>query len=468
MDDLLMRSATALAQLVRDRQLSPVELVSASLDAIERGDGRLNSIVTLEAEAALDAARRAEVATSGAAELPPFHGVPTAIKDLHLTAGMRTTFGTQTLAEFVPDRDDEAVARLRSAGFIVLGKTNVPEFGTLPVTESRLLGPCRNPWDLQRTPGGSSGGAAAAVAAGFLPVAHGSDGGGSVRIPASNCGLFGVKPARGRISNAPLFGDRVAGLSTTGTLTRFVEDAAGMLDCMAGYATGDPHWAPPPERPFAAEPGRDPGRLRVGLATTSPLAEFDAQCVAAAQDAARLLESLGHTVEPFEPPVGEQLRAHFELLWAAGVTALPIDPDTLEPFNAGLHARGRGAHAGELLQAVTALQQESRRIVGAALAYDVVLSPTLARPPLRIGELDGLEMAALFDANVAYVGYTPVANITGQPAVSLPLGWSSDGLPLGVMVTGRPADEATLLRLAGQLQQATDWTGRRPPLADGR
>lgn len=461
--DLLFAPARELALLVRDREVSPVELVEACLDRIERIDGRLHSVVTLDAEGARRTARAAEQAVIDDEDLPAFHGVPTAIKDLHLTKGLRTTFGTRAMAPLVPTIDDEHVARLRRAGFVFVGKTNVPEFGTVPFTESELLGPCRNPWDPGRTPGGSSGGAAAAVAAGLVPVAHGSDGGGSIRIPASNCGLFGLKPARGRVSNGPLFGDRGGGLSTAGTITRDVRDAALMLDAMAGYAVGDPHWAPPPPRPFVEEVGTDPGRLRVGLVTTSPLAAFDPVCVAAAEDAARLLTDLGHAVDPFEMPVDEQLRADFEVLWAAGVASLPVDPAALEPFNAALHARGQAESAGRLVQAVNGLQLQSRAIVGASLAYDVVCSPTLARPPLEIGELAGLDAEAMFDANAAYVGFTPVANVTGQPSMSVPLGWSPDGLPLGVMLTGGPADEATLLRLAGQLETAADWRSHRPP-----
>lgn len=462
--DLAFLPAVELARLVRARQVSPVELLDGCLERIERLDSRVNSIVTVDAERARETARAAE-ARAGDADTPAFHGVPIAIKDLHLTEGLRTTFGTKSLAGYVPDVDDESVRRIRDAGFVIVGKTNVPEFGSVPVTEPDLHGPCRNPWDTERTPGGSSGGAAAALAAGLVPIAHGSDGGGSLRIPASNCGVFGLKPARGRVSNGPLFGDRLAGLSVSGPVTRHVVDAGALLDVMAGYAVGDPHWAPPPARPFAEEAVLDPPPLRVGLVTTSPLTTLQPEVVAAAESAGRLLEGLGHTVEPFELPVDQQLAAWFKVLWTVGIAALPVDPATLEPFNAGLHERGSAVSAPQLMQAVAGLQMATRSIVAASLAFDVVLSPTLGEPPLRIGEMAGLDVDAAFDRATAYVGFTPVANITGQPAMSLPLGWSDDGLPLGVMVTGRPADEATLLRLAGQVQRAADWSHRRPEVS---
>lgn len=460
--ELRYASAVDLARLVRSKDVSPVELVDACLERIERLDGTLNSVVTVDADGARAAARAAE-ATAGDPDRPPFHGVPIAIKDLNLTRGMRTTFGSRALTGFVPDMDDEVVARIRAAGFVLVGKTNVPEFGSVPVTESLLHGPCRNPWAVDRTPGGSSGGSAAAVAAGLVPVAQGSDGGGSLRIPASNCGLVGLKPARGRVSHAPLFGDQLAGLSTAGPITRHVVDAGALLDVMGGYAPGDPYWAPPPARPFAEEAATDPTVLRVGLVTSSDLVEFDAEVVAATEAAAGLLAELGHTVEPFTLPLDEGLVAQFKTVWAAGIASLPIDPATLEPFNAGLYERGCAISAPQLLQAITGLQYATRAVVSASLDLDVVLSPTLAEPPLRIGALEGLDVDAAFERAAAYVGLTPVANITGQPSISLPLASSADGLPLGVMLTGRPADEATLLRLAGQVQRAADWSRRRPP-----
>lgn len=462
MTELAFAPAVQLAGWVAERTVSPVELVEACLARIERLDGRLDSMVALDAQRALAAARRAET-TAGNADCGPLHGVPVAIKDLHLTEGLTTTFGTRSMADFVPTADEESVARLRRAGAIVVGKTNVPEWGTVPLTEPALHGPCRNPWDTDRTPGGSSGGAAAAVAAGLVPFAHGSDGGGSIRIPASHCGLFGLKPARGRVSNGPVSGDRLAGLATVGPISRHVADAAAMLDAMRGYAVGDPHWAPAPARPFLEEVHRDPPPLRVGLVRSTPVTNFTSQAVAAVEDAGRLFEQLGHAVESFEPPLSEEFRSHFRILWAAGVASLSVDPGTLERVNAELFHAGQSWSAGTLLRAVNSLQRDARAIVGASLSFDVVLSPTMAEPPLRIGELGDASMDTAFERFSDYVGLTPVANVTGQPAMSLPLSRTDEGLPLGVMVTGRPADEATLFRLAGQVQRAADWSWQRPP-----
>lgn len=464
MSELAFASAVELARLVDERAVSPVELVEASLRRIERLDGGINSMVALDAERALADARQAERA-AGEPDCPPLHGVPVAIKDLHLTEGLTTTFGSRALAGYVPRADEENVARLRRAGAIVIGKTNVPEWGSVPVTEPALHGPCRNPWNPDHTPGGSSGGAAAAVAAGLVPVAHGSDGGGSVRIPASHCGLFGVKPARGRVSNAPVSGDRLAGLGTVGALTRHVVDAAAMLDAMRGYAAGDPHWAPEPPRPFREEAGMDPPALRVGVLRSTAATRFDPQTMAAVDAAAGLLERLGHSLEPFDLPVTQDFRTQFRVLWAAGVASLAVDPETLERVNSGLFQAGHASSAGQLLRAVNALQLEARAVVGASLGFDVVLSPTMAEPPLLVGELADADMDTAFERYSDYVGITPVANVTGQPAINLPLGWTEDGLPLGVMVTGGPADEATLFRLAGQVQRAADWSHERPPVS---
>lgn len=466
-EDLTGRSAVALAAAVRRREVSPVELVEATLARIERDDGALNSIVTLDAEVALAVARQAET-RAGDTDAPALLGVPVAIKDLSLTRGLRTTFGTRELADFVPDSDDEPVARLRAAGMVLVGKTNVPELGTLPWTESELLGPCRNPWDTDHTPGGSSGGSAAALAAGLVPAAHGSDGAGSIRIPASNCGLVGLKPSRGRVSNAPL-GETAGGFSTSGTLARHVEDVAALLDAMSGPALGDAVWAPPPARPFTAAAAEDPPRLRVALVTTSPLGPFDPEVVTATEDAARLLEELGHRVEPAALPLTEQLKHDFTTLWSANLSALPLPAAGLEPYNRSLAERGAACSAPDMLAAWTRLRLQARRIVVATAAFDVVVSPTLARPPLRIGELAPLldDPVAMLDALTVYVGFTPLANVTGQPSISLPLGRSAAGLPLGTMATARPGDEATLLSLAGQLQRATDWAASPLPALGG-
>lgn len=461
-DELLFRSALDLAEMIRHKEVSPVELTELALERIERHNPALNAFVTVDAEGALAAAKAAE-ACAGDEGNGPFHGVPIGIKDLHLAAGMRATFGSKALADLVSPVDEVNVARLRAAGFVFLGKTNVPEFGTVAYSESDLLGPARNPWSTDHTPGGSSGGAAASVAAGLAPVAHGSDGGGSIRIPASNCGLFGMKPARGRVTLAPLFGDQLAGLTTTGPITRYVEDAAAMLDVMAGYCPGDPYWAPPPERPFLDDAREDPASLRVGIVTDVPLFETGPEALRVVEETGRLLESLGHHVEPFRVPIVEKAIDDFFALWAAGMEALPVETSTLEPFNRWLAEEAAARTSGQLLQAIAGLQQATREIVGAMLAFDVVIASTLTRPPLRVGEFADLAPKAEYQANFEYVGLTPVANFTGLPACNLPLGFSEDGLPMGTNVFGRPADESMLFRLAGQVQRATSWPQRRAP-----
>lgn len=463
-DELAFAPAVELARLVAHRAVSPVEAVTLFCDRITRLDGKLNSVVTLDAERALATAREQE-RLAGAQGAPPFLGVPILVKDLALTKGLRTTCGTATLAAYVPTFDDEHVARLRRAGFIVLGKTNVPEWGTLPFTESTLLGPCRNPWDLAHTPGGSSGGAAAAMAAGLAPVAHASDGAGSIRIPASNCGMFGLKPARGRITKAPLYGEGLLGFGVAGPIARHVIDAAALLDVMRGTAPGDPYWAPDPPRPYVEEAATDPPQLRVGLVDQAPWAAFEPVVLIALQQAATLLEELGHVVEPCTLPLDDRLRVDFQVAWSAGLAANPADHATFEPFNARIAAIGTEISGARLLQAKASIEQQSSAIVRASMAFDVICYPTLTRPPLEIGELVGLEGQAMLDALAGYIALAPIANITGQPAMSLPLYWTDDGLPVGVTVMGRPADEATLLQLASQVQRAQDWSARRPPIS---
>jgi amidase len=397
----------------------------------------------------------------------PFTGVPIPIKDLTETAGIRTTFSSRAFAANVPQRDTSVVRRIRDAGFVVIGKTNTPEFGITAVTESALTGVCRNPWDTTRTPGGSSGGAAAAVAAGLAPIAHGSDGGGSIRIPASCCGLFGLKPSRGRVSTSP-YGD-VLGWSVHGSLARTVRDAAAFLDVIAGYEPGDPNWAAPPARPFAEECDEEPGRLRVAFTLTPPVdAPVAPECERAARDAAALLEELGHEVVEAEPPWRrDELLPLFMRVWQVIPALYPVrDPSLLEPLNRMLAQGARETPSPDLLAALAQLQAISRAIVAFCLDYDAVLTPTLAQPPVPAGWVTGADDPAEQIVRAAqFTPFTQVANLTGQPAASLPLHWSDDGLPIGVQLLGRPAGEAALLRLCAQLERARPWRGRRPPFA---
>jgi amidase len=465
MTDLAFTPAVEQARLVREREVSPVELVELYLGRIGKLDGELNAVVTVAADRALEEARAAEQ-RAGADDAPSYLGVPILIKDLHLTEGIRTTFGCRLFAEFVPPFDEENVARIRNGGFIVLGKTNVPEFGPVPWSESELLGPCRNPWSTEHTPGGSSGGAAAAMAAGLCPVAHGSDGGGSVRIPASNCGLVGLKPSRGRISAGPLFGEMAQGLATVGPLARYTADAAALLDVTSGYAVGDPYWLPDPERPFTEEARTDPPPLRIGVQRTSPYATFHPETLAALDAAVALLTDLGHHVDEIDFAGAGSVKEDFELVWAVGIAALPLDPDALEPFNAALARMGSDRSAPDLARARSSLFFHARQIIAASMALDVVIAPTIAEPPLRVGELAHITDATeMLDRLAQYVGLAPYPNFTGQPAITMPLHWTPEGLPIGVMAIGRPADEATLLQLSGQLERASGWPDRRPPVS---
>ncbi len=461
--ELAFLPATEQARLVRTGEVSSVELVQLYLERIERIDPQLNSFVTICGEKALADARERD---SRAAE-GPFHGVPIAVKDLTATAGIRTTYSCRAFADNVPDFDTAVVRRIRDAGFVIVGKTNTPEFGTVAFTESELNGATRNPWSPERTPGGSSGGAAAALAAGLVPLAHGTDGGGSIRIPASCCGLFGLKPSRGRVSNAPF--SSLEGLSTAGPLARHVSDAAAFLDVLAGYEPGDPWWAPPPQRPFADEVGADPGRLRVAATATPPIGTpVHADCLAAFETVVELVTQLGHEVVDATPPWSESdLIDDFLAVWQVGPTLYSIDEDLLTPVNRGLAETARSTSAADYALAVVRLQAAARRIVAFWRDVDVVLTPTLALPPVPIGwQEEGVDTAQeQLRRNTVFTPFTAVSNLTGQPAMSLPLGTSSDGLPIGTQAIGPPAGDALLVRLASQLEAARPWHDRRPPVS---
>jgi amidase len=406
-------------------------------------------------------------AAAGSPAGGPFHGVPIPIKDLTETAGLRTTYSTKARADNVPSFDAAVVRRLRAAGFVIVGKTNTPEFGTIAMTESELNGDCRNPWDIERTPGGSSGGAAAALAAGLCPVAHGTDGGGSIRIPASCCGLVGLKPSRGRVSPAPWVSGSL-GLATSGPIARTVRDAAALLDVMVGYEPGDVFLAPVPERPFLGEADIEPGRLRIAVTTEPPTrVPVDAECTAAAGSAAELLAELGHDVLDAAPPWQlDEMIHHFVRVWQVGPATAGIeDLSLLEPINRALAEAARETPSPRHADSIMQLQLIARTVVSFWNQLDVIVTPTLALPPVPIGwtwhETDGDPHAA-FARQTLFTPFTPLVNVTGQPAMSLPLHWSEDGLPIGVQFIGRPFAEATLIRLAAQLEEARPWVERRP------
>jgi amidase len=462
--ELAHATVTELHAALRSGEVAARELTELFLDRITRLDEDLGSYVEVTAERARAAASAADQRAAAGQPLPPLHGIPVAIKDLNLWQGVRTTMGTRSLADWVAPTDDTIVATLLDAGAVPLGKTNVPEFGTIGHTDTDLLGPCATPWDLTRNAGGSSGGAGAALAAGLCAVAQGSDGGGSIRIPAAVNGLVGLKPARDRVSNGPVFGELAFGLSTGGALTRSVADAALLLDVVAGYATGDPGIAPPPPRPFTEEVGAPVGRLRIGIDRQAPLtADGLHPTVATALDrTVALLEELGHQVEeitlPVDPSISDQLRT----LWAANLASQPVDQTRFEPVNVWLAELGHARSAAEAAGAQFAIQLMARAVVTAMAHLDAVVQPVVTAPSRPNGHYAGWEGAAVFADQTAWVGLTPVANLTGQPAISLPLHHDEDHGPVGVQLLGRPWDEAGLLRLAAQLEQAAPWR-RVPP-----
>jgi amidase len=469
--DLAALDATAQAELVRRREVKPLELVDAAIGRIERFNPTLNAVVTPLFEQA-----RAADPPDG-----PFRGVPFLVKDLQATcAGVRHTAGSRLLADFVAPMDTELVTRFRAAGLVILGTTNTPEFGILPTAESLLLGPARNPWDPTRSTGGSSGGSAAAVAARLVPVAHANDGGGSIRIPASCCGLFGLKPTRARNPLGPLVGDLMSGLVVEHAVTRSVRDSAALLDATAGADLGAPYWAPPMARPFREEVGAPPGRLRIAVVTAAPTGvPIHPDCVAAVRDAAALCASLGHHVEDIAslPVSGEMVSECFVTVWTTGVawtvdsmaraTGRTVTTASVEPLTWALAEAGRQRSGADYLAAVQGLQMISRAVAMFMQDWDVLLTPVVAEPPPPLGTFDATPDNPLagFMRAAEYVPFTPLINATGQPAMSVPLWWNAAGLPVGAHFVGRFGDEATLFRLAAQLEVARPWAGRVPALA---
>lgn len=471
-EEFALMDATEQAELVRRKQVKPVELVEAAIERIERWNPKLNAVITPMYEEARKAAQ--DVLPDG-----PFRGVPFLLKDLQASfAGVRMAWGCAFLRNFVPDHDSELVSRLKRAGLVVLGKTNTPELGIVPTTEPVLFGPTRNPWDLMRSPGGSSGGSAAAVAAGIVPMAHANDGGGSIRIPASCCGVFGFKPTRARNPLGPDLGDAMGGLVVEHAVTRTVRDSAALLDATAGPDVGDPYWAPPRVRPYAQEVGTDPGRLRIAFTTKAPTgAKIHADCVEAVNDAARLCADLGHEVSEDAPDInGQMLNQAFTTVWAAGC-ASGIDAfafftqqapkqDSFEPLTWALYEMGQRTTASEYILAQMILQRITRQVARFMQKYDVWLTPTLAEPPVPLGTFDatpGNPMQGFYRA-VQYVPFTPIANATGQPAMSVPLFWNREGLPIGAHFSAGFGEEGILFRLAAQLEAARPWAGRQPPV----
>ena len=477
-DDLALLDATAQAELVRRREATPRDLVEAAIARIEKTNPELNAVITPLFEKA-----RAQAAS---ATLPdgPFRGVPFLLKDLFChSAGDPYHAGMRLLRElrWVEPADTQLAARFRAAGFVFVGRTNVPELGPVPTTEPVAYGPTRNPWDPSRSPGGSSGGSAAAVAAGMVPAAHANDGGGSIRIPASECGLVGLKPSRGRVSLGPDVGESWAGMAIEHAVTRSVRDTAAILDAIAGYVPGDPYTAPPPARPFREEVGAPTGSLRIGLLLAAPggQVQVDPECAAAAGDAARLLESLGHRVEESHPAALDDPESALapvtviaawtarDLAYWSARTGRTIGARDVEPMIWAIAEMGRAVTGVEYIQAVEKLHAYSRRVIGWwSDGFDLLVTPTIPEPPPPLGQFDATPTDPLrgFARGGTFVAFTLPFNVTGQPAISLPLHWSGGGLPIGVQLVAAYAREDLLIRVAAQLEAARPWKDRRPPV----
>ncbi len=472
--DYTAHDGLGLAELVARKEVTPDELAAAAFEAVAKVNPRINAVLhTIPKEAA----------TEIRAGLPrgPFTGVPFLIKEIVLHAkGVRCEMGSKLAQGYVPDADTELMARFRRAGLVLAGTTQTPEFGYNPTTETRAFGPVHNPWDLGRSPGGSSGGSGAAVAAGIVPVAHANDGGGSIRIPASCNGLVGLKPSRDRIPSGPDYGDLLCGLACEFALTRSVRDAAALLDAVAGPDPGAPGHPVPPARPYRELIGTPPGRLRIAwTATPASGAKVDPECEKAVHETVRLLEGLGHTLIEDRPRYDwDAFLENVNVIWgafgvasidfAAAMTGRKPGPDNLEAVTLASYEDGKRYSAIDLLNAMTHCNVVSRQVGAFFEKVDVLVTPTIARLPAPLGELnqnrEGMTAMEWTRQIFSYVPFTPVFNVTGQPAISLPLHWSAGGLPVGVQIAGRFGDEATLLCLAAQLEQARPWAARRPPI----
>ncbi len=477
--DYARYDALGLAELVAKGDVTPAELVEEAITRIEKHNPALNAVIHTMYEQGRAAA--AEWATPRADARAPLRGVPFLLKDINGNyTGVPTAQACRFLAGVPAYRDDTLVARFKAAGLIALGKTNVPECGILPTTESALYGPAHNPWNLAHSTGGSSGGSGAAVAAGIVPLAHANDGGGSIRIPASCCGLVGLKPTRGRNPMGPDLGDMLSGFIVEHVVTRTVRDSAAALDCTHGPEPGDPYAAPAVARPFLDELRAAPKRLRIAFSTTNPSGQkLHPECVRAVETTAKLCEELGHIVEEGAPPFDAgMLTSSFLTVWTAGVTTLieafgmmngrtPGDGD-LEGLTRGLYEQGKQITAAQYQIAIGMLQMTGRFIGRWHETYDCWLTTTLGAPPIRLGVIDIQERDPMkgFAPILDYVPFTPLQNATGQPAISLPLHWTADGLPVGVQFSARLGGEATLFALAGQLEQARPWIQRKPPVWD--
>lgn len=467
MTELHELDAIAQAKSLRAGDFSSVELVQHHLNRIDRHSVALGAFITVTAEQAMAQAAEADVALA-AGDAAPFTGVPTAIKDLTLTAGIATSMGSSLMRDVTPSVDSHVVTLMRRAGFISLGKTNTPEFGLSSYTDNNLIGPARTPWDLARNAGGSSGGAAAAVAAGLVPLAQGSDGGGSIRIPSSACGVFGFKPSRGRVSVGPS-GSDWSGLAVDGPISRTVRDAAALLDVLAHPMPGDLRPLPDPAVTFSDHAQRDPGRLRIARWSATHLEGIapGPDAIAAWEQASRLLESLGHEVVDVDNPFPQELEPQFNIIWSSGIAGAPIpaEADSLLRANTRYwRERGSRASAVELSRAMQFLEATTRDVITGLEAFDAVLTPTLALPPQPVEWFnESGDPVEDHHRELLFTPYTALYNMSGQPAASLPLHWTDEGLPVGIMLATHPGQDGLLFSLCAQVEAAAPWKHRRPP-----
>lgn len=469
--DYVELDATALAAGIQAKDFTPLELLETAIERAEAVNPKINAI----AEKLYDHGR---AAATGPLPDGPFAGVPWAVKDLAAhVAGTPMRSGSRAFKDFVSSYDSELVARFKKAGMVIFAKSTTPEFGITTSTESLLHGNTANPWDLTRTSGGSSGGASAMVAAGILPAAHATDGGGSIRIPAASCGLFGLKPSRGRVPMGPDRTEGWNGLSTGLAVTRSVRDMGAILDAVHGVEPGSRYSAPPPATTFLDAVSRAPGKLRIALQLTpasgSPV---DPECIAAARDAAALCESLGHHVEEAAPSLDiKRIAAGATVVIAVAIARTfdmraaalgrGVQDDDMEPVTRFYYDAGKTATGVQIADADEAFMVGAVALARFMERYDVMLSPTIAQPPLKLGMMSLNQPVADYGRNVGgYAAFCGIANQTGVPSMSVPLGWSSTGLPIGIMFTGRYGAEDLLLSLAGQLEQASPWFGKRAPL----
>jgi len=488
-DELIGYDGIGLSELIRKGELTALELVDLTIQRIEKVNLRLNAVVHKMYDEARRIAREDYPKAGERDSKSPFCGIPFLLKDLIAECkGAPFNEGSRAVKGYVSKIDSELVLRYKAGGLIMIGKTNTPEFGLLPTTEPALFGPTVNPWDPSLTPGGSSGGSAAAVAAGVVPMAHGNDGGGSIRIPSSCCGIFGLKPSRGRNPLGPLFGDIASGIAYEHALTRSVRDSAALLDVSSGPDLGDPYYCKPKERPFLREVGQNPGRLKIGVLTGVPEGygiegPMHPDCEAAVKDAARLCEGLGHTVEEVSPSIlghtdiwltfrkiFSSFAGHAVKYWEKEL-GKKIGQEDLEPLTWTVYQAGLQLTGADYLVSVEEFQRFGRKIARCFHegGYDLLLSPTLNTPPVKLGlfKPDPKDPKKFLRLANAFAGFTRIYNLGGQPAMSVPLHWNSENLPIGGQFGARFGEEVTLFRLAAQLEQARPWANRKPVIHCG-